>query len=214
MQTLLGTKMGMTRVFDETGRQIPVTVLAVGPCTVVQRKRTEREGYESVQLGYLDQKESRLTRPLQAHFKSRDLTAKRFLREVRVETDEAGCEEGETVTAAAFQDVEYVDVVGISKGRGFQGVVKRHGMAGGRKTHGGHNLRGGGSIGMCEYPARVFKGKKMPGQMGNRRVTQQNLKVIAVREEDNALLVQGAVPGPTGGLVMVRKAIKKAPKKS
>ena len=214
MQTLLGTKMGMTQVFDDTGRQIPVTVLAVGPCTIVQRKTTERDGYDSVQLGYLDQKESRLTRPLQAHFKKRDVGAKRFLREVRIEADEAGCDEGETVTAAAFQDVEYVDVVGISKGRGFQGVVKRHRMAGGRKTHGGHNLRGGGSIGMCEYPARVFKGKKMPGQMGNKRITQQNLKVIAVREEDNALLVQGAVPGPTGGLIMVSRAIKKAAKTS
>lgn len=214
MQTLLGTKLGMTRVFDSTGRQIPVTVLALGPCTVVQRKTTERDGYESVQLGYVDQKASRLTRPLQAHFKKRDLAAKRFLREVRVEAGEAGCGEGETVTAAAFQGVEYVDVVGMTKGRGFQGVVKRHRMGGGRKSHGGKMLRGGGSIGMKEDPARVLKGQKMPGQMGNRRVTQLNLKVIAVREEDNALLVQGAVPGPTGGLVMVRRAIKKAAKKS
>jgi large subunit ribosomal protein L3 len=207
MDALIGTKVGMTQVFDEGGRQIPVTVLAVGPCTVAQRRTADKDGYEAVQLGFIDQKAQRLTRPLQGHFKKGGSAPKRILREVRVAAD-YDTETGGTVDVSLFDGVEYVDVTAVSKGRGFQGVVRRHGMRGGRASHGGKSvLRGGGSIGMC--PARVFKGTKMPGQMGNKQVTVQNLRVVQVRGEDNALLVRGAVPGPNGGLVMVRKAIKK-----
>ena len=210
MDAMIGTKVGMTQVFDELGRQIPVTVVELGPCSVVQRKSVEKEGYDAVQLGYLDQKPHRLTTPVRGHFAKNKVAPKRVLREVRLpHEEEVGV--GDTVDASIFNDIAYVDVSGISKGRGFQGVVKRHGMAGGRASHGGKSgLRSVGSIGMCEYPARVLKGKKLPGHMGNRQVTTQNLKLIAIREEDNAILVQGAVPGPTGGLVLVRKSIKKA----
>jgi large subunit ribosomal protein L3 len=208
MNALIGTKVGMTQVFDDEGRMIPVTVLEVGPCAVVQRKTTETDGYDAVQLGFADQKPSRVTKPLRGHFKRGGAEPKRHLQEVRVD---AGSEakEGETADVSLFGEVGFVDVIGVSKGRGFQGVVKRHGMGGGRASHGGGNLRGGGSIGMCEFPARVFKGKKMPGQMGNKRTTVQNLKVVEVRGEDNALLVRGAVPGPNGGLVLIRESRKK-----
>lgn len=213
MDTLIGKKLGMTQVFDDEGRQIPVTVLAVGPCTVVQRKTVERDGYEAAQLGFDPQKESRVTRPLRGHFMKAGAAPCRVLGEVRLDpaTDE-GVQSGTEIGVTLFEDVAFVDVTATSKGRGFQGVVKRHGMGGGRASHGGGNLRGPGSIGMCEWPARVLKGKKLPGHMGNRRVTVQNLKVVAVRGEDHALLVRGAVPGPTGGVVVVRKAIKKAAK--
>ena len=213
MDALLGTKVGMTQVFDDTGRQIPVTVLSVGPCTVVQRKTTANDGYEAVQLGYRDQKEHRLTKPLRGHFGAVKADAKKVLREVRVQAD-ASWKGGDTVDASVFEGVEFVDVIAVTKGRGFQGVVKRWNMRGGRKTHGGGGERTGGSIGMCEYPARVLKGKKMPGQMGNRRMTQHNLKVVSVRPEDHAVLVRGAVPGPNGATVVIRRAIKAKAKTS
>lgn len=208
MNALLGTKIGMTQVFDEEGRRIPVTVLEVGPCAVVQRKTSKSDGYDAVQIGFEDQKPSRLSKPLQGHFKKGDSSAKRHLREVRVDAD-SELKGGETADVGLFGEVGFVDVIGVSKGRGFQGVVRRHGMGGGRATHGGGNLRGPGSIGMCEFPGRVLKGKKLPGQMGNHRVTMQNLKVVEVRGDDNALLVRGAVPGPNGGLVLIRKSLKK-----
>jgi large subunit ribosomal protein L3 len=213
MNALIGTKIGMTQVFDDQGRMIPVTVLEVGPCPIVQRKTAATDGYDAVQLGYSDQKTSRMTKPLLGHFKRSGAGPKRHLKEVRVD---AGSEakEGEIADVSLFSEVEFVDVIGVSKGRGFQGVVRRHGMGGGRASHGGHNLRGGGAIGMCEYPGRVFKGMKMPGQMGNKRTTVQNLKVVAVRGDDNALLVRGAVPGPNGGLVLIRKSLKRRGSKS
>ena len=210
MDAMIGTKVGMTQVFDELGHQIPVTVIELGPCSVVQRKSVEKDGYDAVQLGYLDQKPHRLTAPIRGHFAKNKVAPKRILREVRLHHDEE-LGVGDTVDASIFNDIAYVDVTGISKGRGFQGVVKRHGMSGGRASHGGKSgLRTVGSIGMCEYPARVLKGKKLPGQMGNCQVTMQNLKVIEIRDEDNAVLIQGAVPGPTGGLLVVRKSKKKA----
>lgn len=206
MQALLGKKLGMLSVFDDEGRQVPVTAIEVGPCVVVQKKTAETDGYDAVQLGFAAQKESRLTKPAAGHFKKAGAPTMRVLREVRG-ADEAGV--GDQVNLSAFEGVAFVDVIGITKGRGFQGVVKRHNMSGGRASHGSGNHRKPGSIGMCVDPARVLKNKKMPGQMGARRVTTQNLKVVAVREEDNVLLVRGAIAGPNGGIVMVRKALKK-----
>lgn len=211
MNGLIGKKLGMTRVFDEDGNQIPVTVLEVGPCQVVQRKTKATDGYEAVQIGFGTQKEQRLTKPKAGHFKKHGAQTARTLREIRVDE---GCEvqEGEQISASIFQDATHVDVIGMTKGRGFQGVVRRHGMSGGRASHGSGNHRATGSIGQCEFPARVFKGKKMPGQMGNVQVTVQNLKVVKVREDDNVILVRGSVPGPAGASIFVRKSIKKPAK--
>lgn len=215
MEAIIGTKVGMTQVFDEgSGRQIPVTVLQVGPCPVVQRKTVETDGYSAVQLGFQEQKPQRLTRAVRGHFAKASVAPRRVLREVRVPAAEA-LEAGSVVDASLFEGVSHVDVIGVSKGRGFQGVVKRHGMGGGRRTHGGKSqLRAGGSIGMREWPGRVLKGKRMSGQMGATTVTVQNLRLVAIRGEDNAILVEGAVPGPNGGMILVRKALKKAAKSS
>lgn len=203
----------MTQIFDAEGRQVPVTVIETGPCVVVQKKTVEKEGYSAVQVGYIDQKEQRLTKSLRSHFKKAEAAPKRVLREVRVEADDE-VEVGQEVNASLFENVDFVDVTGTTKGRGFQGVVKRHNMAGGRKTHGSTTHRRPGSVGQCEFPARIFKNKRMPGQMGHTRVTVQNLPVVQVRAEESVILVRGAVPGPVGGLLTVRKALKKAGKKS
>jgi len=199
----------MTRVFVEDGSQVPVTVIQAGPCVVVQRKTAANDGYEAVQIGFDEQKQQRLSKPLQGHFAKAGASTKRVLAEVAVE----GSEElapGTELGASIFEGVGYVDVSARSKGRGFQGVIKRHNFGGGRASHGSHNKRGPGSIGQCEFPARVWKNKRLPGQMGAVKVTTQNLKVVAVRPEDNVILVQGSVPGPGGGIVTIKKAIKKA----
>ena len=209
MQTLIGKKIGMTRVYDDSGVQVPVTVVQVGPCVVVQRKSAKPDGYEAVQLGFEEQKESRLTKAEQGHFKKAGTKAQKVVREVRVEADEAA-KAGDVLTAAMFDGVKFVDVLGHTKGRGFQGVVKRFQFAGGRASHGGGWNRKPGSIGNREWPARVFKNKKLPGHMGSVEVTTQNLRVVKVLADDHALLLEGAVPGPVGGIVLVRKAIKKA----
>lgn len=209
MQGLIGKKVGMTQVFDEKGVHIPVTVIALGPCVVLQRKNIERDGYEAVQLGFQEQKESRVSKPQLGHLKKTGATPKRVVREFRVGADEAA-KEGDTITAEVFEGVTYVDISGVTKGRGFQGVVKRHRMGGGRASHGGKaTLRRPGSIGMRTKPGRVFKNKRMPGHMGHVNITTQNLRVVQVRKDDNAILVEGAVPGPNGGVVVVKKAIKK-----
>ena len=209
MQTLIGKKIGMTRVYDDSGVQVPVTVVQVGPCVVVQRKSAKPDGYEAVQLGFEEQKESRLTKPLQGHFKKAGAKPQKVLREVRVDAAEAA-KAGDVLTAKAFEGVKFVDVLGRTKGRGFQGVVKRFRFAGGRASHGGGWNRKPGSIGNREWPARVFKNKKLPGHMGSVDITTQNLRVVKVLADDHALLLEGAVPGPMGGIVLVRKAIKKA----
>ncbi|HRT04471.1 MAG TPA: 50S ribosomal protein L3 [Kiritimatiellia bacterium] len=209
MQTLIGKKIGMTRVYDADGVQVPVTVVQVGPCTVVQRKSKDADGYEAVQLGFGAQKESRLGKPLQGHFKKAGAAPAKVLREVRVDAAE-GAKPGDVVTAKVFEGVKFVDVLGRTKGRGFQGVVKRFGFAGGRASHGGGWNRKPGSIGNREWPARIFKNKRLPGHMGSADVTTQNLRVVQVLADDHALLLEGAVPGPVGGIVLVRKAIKKA----
>ena len=209
MQTLIGKKIGMTRVYDDAGVQVPVTVVQVGPCVVVQRKSAKPDGYEAVQLGFQEQKESRLTKPLQGHFKKAGAKPQKVLREVRVDAAETA-KAGDVLTAKVFDGVKFVDVLGHTKGRGFQGVVKRFRFAGGRASHGGGWNRKPGSIGNREWPARVFKNKKLPGHMGSVDITTQNLRVVKVLADDHALLLEGAVPGPMGGIVLVRKAIKKA----
>lgn len=209
MNAILGRKVGMTQVFDDNGNQIPVTVIEAGPCVVVQRKTAETDGYDAVQLGFIEQKPQRISKPAKGRFEKAGVTPRKVLREVRCETA-SELKSGDEVNAGLFKDIAYVDISGVSKGRGFQGVVKRYDFGGGRASHGGKSkLRSGGSIGMREWPGRVFKNKKMPGQMGNVNVTTQNIKVVQVREEDNVILVKGSVPGPNGGVVLVSKAIKK-----
>jgi len=198
----------MASIYDESGVAVPVTVIEAGPCVVVQRKTSDKEGYEAVQLGYGDQKEQRMSKPALGHLKKAGVTAKRVLREFTVDAD-AELNVGDSIDASVFDGVNYVDVIATGKGRGFQGVVKRHGFGGGRASHGGGWTRRPGSIGMCEFPARVFKGKKMPGQMGGKRVTTQNLKVVQVRADENLILVKGSIPGATGGIVVIKEALKK-----
>jgi large subunit ribosomal protein L3 len=209
IQGLIGKKLGMSQIFDDTGLAHPVTVLEVGPCVVTQIKTPERDGYSAVQLGFgLDK---RLNRPERGHRQGSGFMS-RALREVSV-SDTADMTVGQVITADAFVEGELVDVTGTSKGRGFQGVVKRHGFRGGPKTHGqSDRLRAPGSIGSSATPGRVFKGMRMAGRMGNDRVTVQNLKVLRVDPERNLLLVQGSVPGANEGLVIVRRAIKSGSK--
>jgi len=208
MQGILGKKIGMTRVFGEEGRQFPVTVIEVGPCVIVQRKTKSQDGYEALKLGFAEVKASRANKAQLGQFKAINATPKRFMREFAVDAKEE-LKPGDIVTAAVLDGVDYVDIVGITKGRGFQGVVRRYRMAGGPMTHGGHSKRRIGSIGCRSFPGRVHKGKRMPGHMGNVRVTTQNLKVVQLRAGENLLLVNGAVPGPAGALVEIRKALKK-----
>ena len=209
MNTLIGKKIGMTRVYDDAGVQVPVTVVQVGPCVVVQRKSAKPDGYEAVQLGFAEQKEARLSKAEQGHFKKAGAKAQKILREVRVDAAEAA-KAGDVLTAKAFEGVKFVDVLGHTKGRGFQGVVKRFRFAGGRASHGGGWNRKPGSIGNREWPARIFQNQRLPGHMGSADITTQNLRVVQVLADDHALLLEGAVPGPVGGIVLVRKAIKKA----
>lgn len=209
MKSLIGKKLGMTQIFDDEGCRVPVTVIEAGPCSVVQRKTVKTDGYDAIQLGFGEQKEQRVSKPLLGHFKKAGVAPVRELAEVRVSADDE-TKAGDTLTAAVFEEINFVDVVGTTKGKGFQGVVKRHGFAGGRASHGGKStLRTPGSIGMCEFPARVFKGRKMGGQMGNVSVTTQNIKVVQVRPEENLILLKGAVPGANGSTVVLREALKK-----
>ena len=208
MKGLIGKKLGMTSVYDEAGTAVPVTVIEAGPCVVVQCKDNDKDGYSAVQLGFEDQKEQRMSKPDLGHFKKAGLDAKRVLKEFHIE-DSSEVAVGDVVSASAFEEVNYVDIVATGKGRGYQGVVKRYGFGGGRASHGGGWTRRTGSIGMCEFPGRVFKGKKMPGQMGDKRVTTQNLKIIQVRPDENLILVKGSVPGANGGIVVIKEALKK-----
>jgi large subunit ribosomal protein L3 len=208
MNGLIGRKIGMTQVFDGQGRHVPVTVIAAGPCPVVQRKTADRDGYDAVQVGFEPTRESRIGKPRAGHFKASGAAPHRVVREFRLDAGE-DLKPGDTVTVdKVFPAGSYVDVIGTSKGQGYQGVVKRHRMAGGPNTHGHMSHRRIGAIGQRTWPARILKGKRMPGHMGHVRVTTQNLEVIQVRPEDHAILVRGAVPGPTGGIVILRRAVK------
>ena len=204
MPGLLGKKIGMTSVFGADGKNVPCTVIECGPCVVTQIKTVEKDGYSAVQVGFQDVKEKNVSAPLLGHFKKAGVTPKRHLAEFVYEQE---LNLGEAVTVELFGENDFVDVVGASKGKGFQGVVKRHGFGGvGQSTHGQDDrLRKPGSIGACSYPAKVFKGLRMGGQMGGKRVTTQNLKVIKVIPEHNLLLVKGSVPGCNGSIVIVEK---------
>ena len=208
MQGLIGKKIGMTRVFDAHGQQIPVTVIECGPCIVLQRKSKDCEGYDAVQLGFGDTVERRLSKPLMGTFKKINVTPKKNRREFLLENGD-DCKEGDVITVSMFEDISYVDIVGITKGKGFQGVVRRYGMAGGPKSHGGHSPRGTGAIGCGTLPGRVHKGRRMPGHMGNTRVTRQNIRVVRISGQDNIILVKGPVPGYAGSILSVKKSLKK-----
>ena len=204
MPGLIGKKIGMTSVFSADGKNIPCTVIEVGPCVVTQVKTVETDGYEALQLGFQEKKEKHTTKPEMGHFKKAGVAPKRHLAEFK---GFEGYALGDTITVDLFTESDFVDVIGTSKGKGYQGVVKRHGFGGvGQTTHGQHNrLRAPGSIGACSYPAIVFKGMRMAGQMGNERVTVQNLQVIKVIPEHNILMIKGSIPGCKGSIVLIEK---------
>ena len=205
MPGLIGKKIGMTSVFSADGKNVPCTVIEAGPCVVTQVKSVEKDGYAAVQLGFQERKEKNTTNPMKGHFKKAGTTPKRHLAEFNGFDKELSL--GDTVTVDIFNDVEFVDVVGTSKGHGFQGVMKRHGFGGvGQSTHGQDDrARKPGSIGACSYPAKVFKGMRMAGQMGGDRVTTPNLRVLKVIREHNLILVKGSVAGCKGSIVLIKE---------
>ena len=205
MPGLIGKKIGMTSVFSADGKNVPCTVIEVGPCVVTQVKTTEKDGYNALQLGFEEQKEKHCTKPELGHFQKAGVTPMCHLAEFKGFDGEYKA--GDKLTVDLFGDTEFVDVIGTSKGKGFQGVVKRHGFGGvGQSTHGQHNrLRAPGSIGACSYPAKVFKGMRMAGQMGNERVTVQNLQIVKIIPEHNILMIKGSIPGAKGSIVLIEK---------
>ncbi len=205
---LLGKKLGMTRVYDETGNAIPVTVIAAGGNRILQVKSDDTDGYSAVQIGFDDQKPQRVAKAQLGHFKKTESTPKRFIREFRLVEGESAPESVE-LPVTTFEVGQYVDVIGQSKGKGFQGVMKRHHFAGQPASHGSKMHRRNGAIGNRSTPGRVFKNMGMPGHMGDERITTQNLQIVQVRETENVLLISGAIPGAIGSYVMVRPAIKK-----
>ncbi|MBP3303703.1 50S ribosomal protein L3 [uncultured Duncaniella sp.] len=205
MPGLLGKKIGMTSVFSADGKNVPCTVIEVGPCVVTQVKTVEKDGYAAVQLGFEEKKEKHTTNPMAGHFKKAGVAPQRHLAEFKGFGEEVKL--GDTITVDFFSEDDFVDIQGTSKGKGYQGVVKRHGFGGvGQSTHGQHNrLRAPGSVGACSYPAKVFKGMRMAGQMGNEKVTVQNLRVVKVLPEHNVLLIKGSIPGSKGSIVLIEK---------
>jgi large subunit ribosomal protein L3 len=208
---IIGKKMGMTQLFLEDGTLAPATVLKAGPCIVVQSKTPQRDGYEAVQIGLVEEKPARLTRPLAGHYKKANVPPTRVCREVRVARGGELPKTGEQVLCSIFNTGERVDIIGTSKGHGFQGVVKRHHFRGGGATHGSMFHRAPGSIGASSYPSRVLPGMRAHGHMGVDRVTVRNLKVLKVDADNHLIVVRGAVPGATGGYVMIRKAVAAKP---
>ncbi|MDO8886062.1 50S ribosomal protein L3 [Candidatus Oleimmundimicrobium sp.] len=208
---ILGIKIGMTQIFNQDGRVIPATVIEAGPCVVTQMKSCDKDGYNAVQIGCGDIKENKVNKPLKGHFDKSKVGYKRYLAELRLDKNES-FELGQSITVDIFSEGEKTDVVGISKGKGFAGVVKRWGFGGGPASHGSHFHRSTGSIGMCATPSRVLKGRKFPGRMGGKRVTTQNLEVVKVDKERNLLLLKGSVPGANGDLVLIKNAVKESSK--
>lgn len=205
---ILAKKIGMTQIFDESGKVIPVTVIEAGPCVVVQKKTAENDGYEAVQLGYGDVKVTRVNKPMKGHFDKADVACKKELKEFRLE-DCASVNVGDILKADTFAVGDMVDVSGTSKGKGFQGTIKRHNNSRLKETHGsGPVHRHAGSMGACSSPSRIFKGKGMPGQMGNEKVTVQNLEVVKIDAENNLIALKGAIPGPKGGIVSIVDSVK------
>ncbi|MBR0534963.1 MAG: 50S ribosomal protein L3 [Clostridia bacterium] len=206
---LIGKKIGMTQIFDEKGNMIPVTVVEAGPCVVVQKKTTENDGYEAVQVGYGDKKVQRVNKPMAGHFKKADVAPKKVLKEFRL-ADTSSLNVGDIIKADIFAAGDFVDVVGTSKGKGTAGVIKRWNFGRLRESHGtGPVARHGGSLGVID-PARIFKGKKMAGHLGAERVTVQNLSVVKVDSENNLIAIKGSIPGPKGGIVVIADSVKKA----
>ena len=205
MPGLLGKKIGMTSVFSADGKNVPCTVIEVGPCVVTQIKTADKDGYEAVQLGFTEKKDKHTSAPMAGHFKKAGVAPQRHLAEFKGFDGEYKL--GDSITVDLFTENDFVDIQGVSKGKGYQGVVKRHGFGGvGQSTHGQHNrLRAPGSVGACSYPAKVFKGMRMAGQMGNEKVTIQNLQVIKVMPDHNLLLIKGSIPGCKGSIVLIEK---------
>jgi len=209
MKAILGRKLGMTQLFMDDGTVVPVTVVEAGPCVVTQKKTTQTDGYNAIQLGFEDIREKLVSKPLQGHFKKAGVPFKRNLREYHVDnTDDFAL--GQEIKVDVFEKGDIVDVQGTSKGKGFQGTIKRHNAHRGPMTHGSRNQRKPGSIGACADPSRVIKGKKLPGHMGNETVTVQNIEVVGIDLDKNVLLVKGAVPGAKGGLLSICKAVKQS----
>ncbi|MDD5017018.1 MAG: 50S ribosomal protein L3 [Eubacteriales bacterium] len=207
MKAILGKKLGMTQVFMEDGTVIPVTVVEAGPCVVTQKKTAETDGYNAVQVGFGEIREKLVTKPVAGHIKKAGAPLRRNLCEYQVDNTD-GYKLGQEIKADVFEKGDIVDIQGTSKGKGFQGVIARHGGHRGPMTHGSHNQRRPGSIGACADPSRVFKGKKLPGHGGAQTVTVQNIEVVGVDVDKNVLLVKGAVPGARGGLLSITKAVK------
>lgn len=206
-KAILGTKIGMTQLFDEDGKVIPVTVVEAGPCTVVQKKTNETDGYEAIQVGFGTVKEKKLNKPQKGHFAKADVAARKFLKEFRL-SDISAYNVGDEIKADIFAAGDNIDVTGTSKGKGFAGPMKRWGLHRGPMAHGSGYHRGSGSMGACSTPGRVMKGKKLPGHMGNVKVTVQNLEIVKVDAEKNLILVKGAIPGNKGGLVVIKNSVK------
>ena len=204
-KAILATKVGMTQIFNEDGVLTPVTVLQAGPCVVTQIKTMDNDGYEAVQVGYCDKREALVNKPMKGHFEIAGVSCKRFVREFKLEGE---YELGQEIKAEIFAAGDKIDVTAISKGKGFQGAIKRHGQSRGPMAHGSKYHRHAGSNGACSDPSKVFKGKRMPGHMGHVKVTVQNLEVVRVDAENNLLLVKGAVPGPKKSLVTVKETVK------
>lgn len=209
---LVGTKVGMTQVYDDENCLIPVTVIKAGPCSVTQVKTFEKDGYNAIQLGYKDQKEHRLTQPIKGHLKKAGVAPKKVFQEVSV-LDSSPFSLGDVFTVDLFEEGEKVDIISKTKGRGFQGVVKRWNFSGGKNSHGHMMHRRPGSIGQCQWPGEVDKGRKMPGHMGNKRRTAQALKIIKIDKEQNLILVKGSFPGSKGCIVTIRPTKKVKGKK-
>jgi large subunit ribosomal protein L3 len=205
MEGILGRKVGMTQIYVEDGTVIPVTVIKAGPCLVVQRKTADTDGYEAVQIGLVEEKPAKPNQPQAGHFKKAGVAPVRKVEELRLDSGE-DLKAGDEVKASMFNEKDYVDVVGTSKGKGFQGAMKRHNFAGGRGSHGSMFHRAPGSIGSSAYPSRVFAGMRMAGRMGGERVTTKNLQIVKIDAEQNLIYVRGAVPGPRSGYVTIRRA--------
>ena len=205
-KAIIGKKIGMTQIFDAEGKVVPVTVIEAGPCSVIQKKTAETDGYEAVQLGFGEVKEKHVNKAIRGHFAKSGVSVKKVLKEFRL--DEITLNVGDEVKADIFAEGECVDVTGISKGKGFAGTVKRWGTHRGPMTHGSGYHRGPGSMGACSSPSRVFKGKRLAGHLGCEKVTVQNLDVVKVDIERNLILVKGAIPGPKGGIVTIKNTVK------
>ena len=207
MKNILGRKIGMTQIFRENGEVVPVTVVEAGPLYVVQKKTVEKDGYNAIQVGFENVKEKKINRPTKGHFDKGNVEYKKYLREFRVENPEE-FQIGQEIKVNVFAEGDKVDVIGISKGKGTQGVIKRHGFARGRETHGSKFHRMPGGMGASAYPGKVFKGHRMGGRMGNERVTVQNLEVVRVDVDKNLILIRGAIPGAKKGLVTIKETTK------